>query len=826
MKGFLFSILGIVLWQGVYSQNELKNWYFGTGTDGITFVNNVPQKLTNKVSGVGYEGMVVVNDPLTGEMLFYSDGIRVVNKQQQVMTNGSGLTGHVSGAQCVQSCPVPGTCAKQFYLFTNSAFDLTQGKVSYSIVDFTNDSLGVVINKNTLFWNGPSDQGMCLVNKPNTNDYWLIANDFATAKFNVWPLTATGIGTPIAYTFTITGSTAALQYSKTAKKICATGYAARLVTTLDFDPATGVLSNEVQLAPSGFSGSAYSRFSPDGTKLYVGLGKNGGPGSLYQYDYTTSVWTDMKTCCYAHDLKVGPDGKMYFINTYNSPQPISVIDFPNLTAVGNACNYHNLTFTPAFNGEVRRFPETVILPTPVIAVTDTATVVGNTATIQPLTNDIKYGNDVILLDTILVQPKYGTATINGNSINYTSHQCGVIDTLVYRIKNNDCASDTSQVVIKTQSCITTITVDTSICRGQSYRGYNTTGSYTDVLKNIAGSDSLNMIIHLTVNDKPSIQKTADTTICAGTSAKIFASGGSSYQWSSTQSIVNAKAAAPTVTPLSSPAVYYVTVTGANTCVNNDSVKVFIRPKPSFYVSPDKLVCTTAPVQLQAGGGDNYLWSPKALVSDANIPEPFTNSADPATTYRVTISESVCHYDTTLTTTVTLLPPLTLHITKSNDLDCNNGSAQLQASGAELYSWSPTNGLNNAAVGNPVASPSSTQKYILTGSTRNGCIGYDSVIVYADFTNSKSGYYMPNAFSPNNDGINDCYGIKYWGTVQKVDFSIYDRWGNLVFFTNDPADCWDGTYKGQPLNSGSYSYYIKAITTCGVVDRKGNIILIR
>jgi len=444
---FFFSL-------NAHSQNELKNWYFGMGTDGITFVNNVPQKLTDKLSGVGYEGMIVVNDPLTGDLLFYSDGIQAVNKNHVIMTNGAGLSGHFSGAQCVQCCPVPGTCAKQFYLFTNSAWDNTQGKISYSVVDFTTDPLGAVTNKNTLFWNGPSDQGMCLVNKPNSNDYWLIANSFTTATYNVWPITSTGVGIPQTYTFSNTGSSYVIYYDKGTGKLTVGGGGNKKVTMIDFDANTGVLSNEVQLAP-GFYSAGSSRFSPDGTKLYAGMQPTSGTlPRLYQYDFNTAAWTDMNTCCYAHDLKFGPDGKLYFIHTYNSAQPIGVVDFPDRSAVSNACNYHTLTFTPAFNGQVRRFPETVILPTPVTANADSVNLTSNSINIPILANDSASLNGVFSIDAVITQPLHGTATISGNDIIYTATQdvCGVTDTFIYRIKNQDCATDTAMVRVNFPAC--------------------------------------------------------------------------------------------------------------------------------------------------------------------------------------------------------------------------------------------------------------------------------------------------------------------------------------------------------------------------------------
>ncbi|MEI9912918.1 MAG: gliding motility-associated C-terminal domain-containing protein [Bacteroidota bacterium] len=58
----------------------------------------------------------------------------------------------------------------------------------------------------------------------------------------------------------------------------------------------------------------------------------------------------------------------------------------------------------------------------------------------------------------------------------------------------------------------------------------------------------------------------------------------------------------------------------------------------------------------------------------------------------------------------------------------------------------------------------------------------------------SGYSMPNAFTPNNDGLNDCYGIRYWGIIRELEFSIYNRWGERYFLQKTRGACWDGKYK--------------------------------
>jgi gliding motility-associated-like protein len=116
-------------------------------------------------------------------------------------------------------------------------------------------------------------------------------------------------------------------------------------------------------------------------------------------------------------------------------------------------------------------------------------------------------------------------------------------------------------------------------------------------------------------------------------------------------------------------------------------------------------------------------------------------------------------------------------------------------------------------------------YIVKGTDANGCINYDSVTVNITGLN-KGGYFMPTGFTPNNDGLNDCYGVRYWGVIEELDFGIYNRWGERIFHTTTPGACWDGTYKGEKQNPDVYVYLITAKTTCGKVFRKGTFVLIR
>jgi gliding motility-associated-like protein len=270
--------------------------------------------------------------------------------------------------------------------------------------------------------------------------------------------------------------------------------------------------------------------------------------------------------------------------------------------------------------------------------------------------------------------------------------------------------------------------------------------------------------------------------------------------------------------------YYITVTDANTCTNIDSIKVSIRPDPVFTVNAPVNVCEKNIAQLSATGGNTYSWQPATSLNNPNIANPVA-TPQTSTSYSVLITDTVCNNSAVLSTTVTVLPLPVVKARSSNDLDCNYDFSQLSATGALQYEWKPVASLNKFNIANPVAAPTEPTYYVVKGTDANGCISYDSVMVNITTLN-KSNYLMPSAFTPNDDGLNDCYGIKYWGIIQELDFSIYNRWGEKIFHTSNPSDCWDGTYKGVKQNPDVYVYLIKAKTFCGKVFKKGTFVLIR
>ena len=144
-----------------------------------------------------------------------------------------------------------------------------------------------------------------------------------------------------------------------------------------------------------------------------------------------------------------------------------------------------------------------------------------------------------------------------------------------------------------------------------------------------------------------------------------------------------------------------------------------------------------------------------------------------------------------------------------------------------YTWTPTTGLNNPNIYNPTASPTTTTTYYLVIRDQWGCEWYDTINIFViDVICEEPYIFVPNAFTPDGDGVNDVLYVRS-SVGYETDFKIFNRWGEVVFETDDIQHGWDGTYKGKKVDPGVFDYYLKL--TCynhEVFIKKGNITLIR
>jgi gliding motility-associated-like protein len=149
---------------------------------------------------------------------------------------------------------------------------------------------------------------------------------------------------------------------------------------------------------------------------------------------------------------------------------------------------------------------------------------------------------------------------------------------------------------------------------------------------------------------------------------------------------------------------------------------------------------------------------------------------------------------------------------------------LHAQGNGNFLWTPATGLSNPAIPDPVVTLTEKQTYVLTVTTREGCVARDTVNIRV-MTGPM--IYMPDAFTPNGDQLNDLLRPVYVGISKLERFAIYNRWGEMVFTTTDMAKGWDGKTGGQPAASGGFVWMIKGTNYLGQpVFLKGTVTLIK
>jgi gliding motility-associated-like protein len=156
----------------------------------------------------------------------------------------------------------------------------------------------------------------------------------------------------------------------------------------------------------------------------------------------------------------------------------------------------------------------------------------------------------------------------------------------------------------------------------------------------------------------------------------------------------------------------------------------------------------------------------------------------------------------------------------------NESVTLEIVGGDTYNWTPANGLNCTDCASVIASPGSNTTYTVSGTDNSGCPYVRVVNVVIDIVCNE--LFVPDIFSPN--GIGNPENEKlcvYSNCIKTMDFGIYNRWGELIFSTDNQNDCWDGTHKGVPVMTGVYAYRLFVEQLDGKkIEKTGNITLTR
>ncbi len=251
------------------------------------------------------------------------------------------------------------------------------------------------------------------------------------------------------------------------------------------------------------------------------------------------------------------------------------------------------------------------------------------------------------------------------------------------------------------------------------------------------------------------------------------------------------------------------------------------------------ICKNGCVEFSYNGSGgtptSWVWTFEGAVPDSSILENPGLVCWPDTIgkFVVTLEVSNAYGTSSIIDTVTVSDPAI--ITAYSDTTITFGTnvtltAQATDTSGNIitggtYTWSPINNLTCVLCQTTtVIQPTDTGIYIVAYEAENGCIVYDTVTVNVDM---QFNIGVPSAFTPNGDGSNDLLLVRGLIGIESLTFSIYNRYGQEVFFTSEKTEGWDGTHNGNPVNPGVFVYYVKATMIDGTLrELKGNVTLIR
>lgn len=232
-----------------------------------------------------------------------------------------------------------------------------------------------------------------------------------------------------------------------------------------------------------------------------------------------------------------------------------------------------------------------------------------------------------------------------------------------------------------------------------------TTSFTVIGSDVNGcKDTAQVIVN--VNPLPVVNAGVDRSVCKLNSTQLQATGASTYSWTPASTLSCNSCANPVASPTTNTT-YTVTGTDGNGCTNTDDVAVGIYPQPIIDAGTDQTICNGSSVQLQATGGVAYVWSPATSLSCSTCTNPLASPANDITYTVVGTDANGCNDSDKVNISVIQMQPFSV---SPGDTLCEGESVQLSASGGSQYIWSPSYGLNNSTISNPVATPSVTTTY--------------------------------------------------------------------------------------------------------------------
>ena len=723
-------------------------WYFGEYA-GLDFNSGAPVPVTDSAMYT-IEGCATLTNT-DGTIMFYTNGQTVWNKNHQIMSNGDGLLGNESSIQAAVIVPKPDSNTI-FYIFTTEApgYSGIIDGFNYSEVDMSLDGgLGAVTsNKNIQLLTASTEQ-LAMVKHDNGIDYWVITHGHPNDIVYAFLVTAAGITTtPVAtnvgLNITHTGDiVGSLKVSPDGSRLAFTNMMTG-AQLMDFDRATGIASNPQTIITTEMLYSL--EFSLSGKRLY---GCYTQFGVLLQFDLEAADIPGSVITLFTGEFEerggVLQRGPngKIYYAMHNKPA-ISVISNPD--ALGTACNFEHDAIDLAGKISLSGLPT----PTQLVA------------------------NVVIKADNVC----------QGDATTFSLEPATASNTVAWDFGDGSSSNEINPLHV-----------------------YETAGEYNVSATFMANGTYQTIFRTITVLETPFAIQPPDLTECSDENGNAEFNLqpqkeiilGSQFQTDFYVSFFTSLEDAhlginfisEEFTPTTNPQTIYARVSpDAGVCHAVTSFELNIIPKPVINMPDAYAFCKGNTVTLAAPPGfDSYEWSTGSTSQSIVVSEAGNY------TLKVTKQEGdvTCEAEKTVTVTESLRPEIVdLEITDWTD---NNNSIVVRVSGIGNYRYS-IDGINYQE--SPVFTGLPIGRYTVYVKDIDGCGSDDQTTVLLMY---------PKFFTPNADGQNEIWDIKYAYFEPDLKVHIYDRYGKLLhsFRGNEPG--WDGTYNGNHLPASDYWFIV-------------------
>ena len=813
MKKHLFIILLIP--QLLLSQNEGNIWYFGFGA-GLDFNSGTAVAINDGQLNT-LEGCASIADT-NGDLLFYTDGMTVYDKNHSIMANGTGLLGHNSSTQSAIIVKKPQS-STIYYIFTVDGYSGNNGSFCYSEVNLSlNGGLGDITSlKNVELFTNAAEKVTAILHD-NGSDFWIVAPQHSTNTYFTYLFSNAGINSTAAQSFsnTVDNDLGYLLATPDGSKIGAVFTINDYVDLFEFDNSTGIISPLLQIngiyAPYGIA------FSPNNDIMYVSTNAN-----LFQYDLTAGSNTailnselSINNGNYVYDtaLQLGPDGKIYYISSTFS-QFITTINAPNL--LGTACDFdfNSVLLSEGTNTGYG-------LPTFFSSIFNQFAISSSNYCFGDST-EFSLNTSPDSLFWTFGDPNSGmnnTSTLFTPSHEFTSAGDYTITVTTYL----DDFINTEDHIITITSPSVNLGNDTTLCNGASLLLEVTNSNATFVWQDLSTSNTFStsyegiywveiMEFNCLANDSILIDIIDlelslgnDTILCFGEELLLDATTDSaSYYWQDASSENTLLATAN--------GSYWVGIY-QSICSFRDSIHLTINPQITASISGGDSICVGdvfENAQITATGLGPFAIEYTNGIANENLygEEPFDINIVEEGVYSIVSIVGANNCEGTIfgqVEYVLIQDPTADFYMESNEVFIDNTDITFEnySLNQSFSNWSFGDGYfsqDNAPYISHIYNDVETYHIELIVQNEFGCADTTSQSLIV----RPIQYFVPNAFTPNDqNNSNDYFGLVS-DKIQSYNMMVFDRWGAMVYESDAIENQWDGTVNGIAGQSGVYTY---------------------